>query len=185
MLLQIISTMDPRSPILFLADFALNQAKSPMRPKGLMTPVRSKVPEFQTPLTRSKIGNPEPPFSPTKAKTDAKTGTNTGTNTGTKASMLSRGACAVHFKKRGKPSTFQDVLDCISGKCGKCPSATADAPALDASPAVKPVAAPPAAFSSDKTAVFEAVFALKQAKLAMFAANAALVKAERTLEKFM
>jgi len=176
--------MDPRSPIMFLANYALAQAKTPERaprepapqepeiktPKPLRTTLTTPVPGKSSPSTASR-----PTRTPTRTPTRSSPRPTRPSIDKSKGSLLSRGACVKHFKtNKGKPTkqSIEDAYNCVIGKCSGAAAAK-----VDAKPAEEP--------TDMSDGISEALYAVKQAKLAMFAANAAMAKAEKTLEKFI
>ena len=177
--------MEPQSPMMFLATLA-SQAVS-------RTASRAAVLTVKRPIRLSRVAGITSPMTASPARS-----TRSHIVPRSKASLLAKGACIVHFKKsRGQPSkqSVTDAINCIHGKCGlkTAPDAVIAKPV--ARPAVKPIASPaakplakpeakPLAKPLAKPALMEALMSVKAARLAMFTANAALIKAEQTLQKF-
>lgn len=167
--------MEPQSPMMFLATLA-SQAVS-------RTASRAAVLTVKRPIRLSRVAGITSPMTASPARS-----TRSHIVPRSKASLLAKGACIVHFKKsRGQPSkqSVTDAINCIHGKCGL--KTAPDAVKPIARPIARPLAKPeakPLAKPLAKPALMEALMSVKAARLAMFTANAALIKAEQTLQKF-
>ena len=165
--------MDPMSPIMFLAEYALASAKTPSRNLRSTTPSSAK--SFKS--------------SKSAGSRSAKSAKSSVSAITTKSNLIERGACQGHFSGcRGKPSnqSIADAMNCINGKCGAAKTiGSAMKPTIK--PTIKLTATKAAkALSKSKMAkIALAEVIVQKARLVLFEAKAALAVAEKDLEKIM
>lgn len=101
-----------------------------------------------------------------------------------KSSLLEKGACAVHFKMRGKPkhSEYEDALKCIKGMCSASKPKIVEKPVGKKKKISSNLSEASGSSSKIKSDVLSALMIVQKARLAMLEANNALSAAQKNLE---